>query len=75
MDTRKKLTQKEVSIAKKIKELRLKKDLTQEQLAEKVHMSTTHIGMVEIGKRRMSMKTLQKVASALGVKVKDLIPF
>ncbi len=75
MDNRKKLTQKEITIAKKVKELRQERKLTQEKLAERTHLSTTHIGMVEIGKRRMSMKTLQKIANVLGVKVKDLIPF
>ncbi len=75
MDKRKELTQKEIAIAKRMKRLRKAKGITQEQLAEKIHVSTTHIGMVEIGKRRMSMKTLQKVATVLGIKVNELIPF
>lgn len=74
-DNRKAITQKEIAIAKRIKRLRKQKGLTQEELAEKVRVSTTHIGMVEIGLRRMSLKTLQKVANVLGVKVSELIPF
>lgn len=67
-----KLTQNDLQIAKRIRRLRKQKEFTQEQLAEKVHVSTTHIGLVETGKRRASLKTLQRIASALGVKIKDL---
>lgn len=67
-----KLTKNDIEIANRIRRLRKKKELTQEQLAEKVHVSTTHIGLVETGKRRASLKTLQRIASALGIKLKDL---
>jgi len=70
-----KITQKDIRLANKIRRLRKEKGLTQEQLAEKVHVSTTHVGLVEVGRRRFGLKTLQKVASVLGVKVKDLIPY
>lgn len=70
-----KITKKDISIGKRIKRLRQKVGLTQEKLAEKVRVSTTHVGLVETGHRRMSLKTLQKVAKVLRVKVKDLIPF
>lgn len=70
-----KITNKDVRLAKRIRRLRKQKGLTQEQLAEKVRVSTTHVGLVETGKRKFGLKTLKKVASALGVKVKDLIPF
>ncbi|MBI2621994.1 MAG: helix-turn-helix transcriptional regulator [Candidatus Levybacteria bacterium] len=69
------ITQKDIQLGKRIRRFRKKVDLTQEELAEKVRVSTTHIGLVETGKRRLSLKTLQKIASALGVKVKDLLPF
>lgn len=46
-----------------------------EQLPDKVRVSTTHIGLVETGKRRVSLKTLQKIATALKVKTRDLLPF
>lgn len=66
---------KDAAIGKRIKRLRNKVGLTQEGLAEKIGVSTTHVGLVETGNRRMSLKTLQKVASVLRVKVKDLIPY
>ena len=70
-----KATKKDIALSKRIKKLRKTVGLTQENLAERVNVSTTHIGLVETGKRRMSLKTLQKVASALQVKVKDIFPF
>lgn len=70
-----KTTNKDLLLGKRISRMRKKAGLTQEKLAEKINMSTTHIGLVETGKRRLSLKTLQKVASAIGVKAKDLLPF
>ena len=69
------VTQKDVALGKRIKKARRKAGFTQEKLAEKVNISTTHLGLVETGKRRVSLKTLQKIASALGVMAKDLIPY
>lgn len=70
-----KITRKDAALGKRIKRFRRKAGLTQEQLADKVHVSTTHIGLVETGKRRISLKTLQKLAAALGIKARDLLPF
>lgn len=69
------ITQKDISLGKRIKRARKHAGLTQEALAEKIRISTTHVGLVETGKRRMSLKTLQKAAHALGVKVRDILPF
>ncbi|MBI2020511.1 helix-turn-helix transcriptional regulator [Candidatus Daviesbacteria bacterium] len=70
-----KLTQDDIRLGKRIAKLRGKAELTQEGLADKVHVSTTHIGLIETGKRRVSLKTLQKIASVLKTKVKDILPF
>lgn len=70
-----KITQNDIILGNRIRKLRRKIGLTQEQLAEKTHISTTHVGLVETGRRRFSLKTLQRVANVLGVKVKDIVPF
>lgn len=70
-----KITHNDEALGKRIKRLRNKAHLSQEKLAEKIRVTQTHISLVETGKRKASMETLKKVASALGVKVKDLIPF
>lgn len=70
-----KTTRKDLLLGKRISRMRKKVGLTQEKLAEKINISTTHIGLVETGKRRLSLKTLQKVASAIGLKARDLLPY
>lgn len=70
-----KVFKKDAVIGKRIRRFRKGFDLTQEELAEQIGVSTTHVGLVETGKRKMSLKTLQKVAKALKIKVKDLIPY
>lgn len=70
-----KITKKDITLGKRIKKARNEVGLTQEKLAEKVKVSTTHIGLVETGRRHASLKTLQKIASAINVKVKDLLPY
>ncbi len=61
-------------LGKRIEELRKKKGLTQEELAEKAGVHRAYFWDVEAG-RNISIKTAYKVARALGVKVKDLFPF
>lgn len=70
-----KFTQKDIALGRRIARIRRKNDLSQEELAVKSGLSQTTIGLLEVGKRRVSLKTLQRIASALGVKVKDLISF
>jgi transcriptional regulator with XRE-family HTH domain len=53
---------------------RKKKELTQEQLAELVEVSRTHISNIEAIKvdKSLSLDVLFDIADALGVKVADL---
>ncbi len=71
----KKITQKDLSFAKRLARLRKKAGFTQERLADKTGLSTTFIGLLETGKRKASLKSLQKIASVLGLKVKDILNF
>lgn len=67
------LSQRDLAFGRRMQRMRKKAGYTQEKLAEKIKVSLTFIGLIETGKRRPSMKTLQKIASALGVKEKDLL--
>jgi transcriptional regulator with XRE-family HTH domain len=58
-----------------IQKVRKAKGLTQEQLAEKIGTSTPWIGHIETGRELPNVKMLEKIARALQVKVKDLIPY
>ena len=70
-----KTTQKDLAFGRRLHRLRKKFGLTQEELAVKTNLSTTFIGLLETGKRRASVKSLQRIAAALRLKVKDLINF
>jgi len=67
-----KATIKDVKFGRKLQRIRKTTSITQEKLAEITRLSTTFIGLLEIGKRRPSVKSLQKIASALGIGIKDL---
>jgi transcriptional regulator with XRE-family HTH domain len=62
-------------LGRHIQKLRKMQGITQEQLAERIGTSTPWIGLIETGRAMPNMKMLQKLARALQVKVKDLIPF
>ncbi len=56
----------------RVKRFRKEKGLTQEQLADKIHVSSTYVGFIEQGQRNPSIKTADKIARALGVKLSEL---
>ena len=60
---------------KHLRELRLKHNLTQEELADKAGMHFTYVGQIERGLRNPSLVNLEKLAKALRVKAGELLPF
>ena len=56
----------------KIKRLRQKRGLTQEQLAEKAEISTRSLSGIELGENFMTAITMEKLLDALGVSVNEL---
>lgn len=60
-------------LGKRIREERTKLNLTQEQLAEKVDISTSYVGQIERGERNISLDTLVNVANILGVTIDFLL--
>lgn len=60
-------------VAKNIKTLRLDKDLSQEELADKASLHRTYISLLERKKKNVSIKILEKIANALEVEISDLI--
>lgn len=63
------------SLGKRIAALRRARGLSQETLAEKSGYSTEFISLVERGINAPSVDGLDKIASALGVKIKELFDF
>lgn len=64
-----------VKLGTKIAEYRKAKDLSQEELGFLIKSARNYIGCIERGEKSPSLKTLQKIAKALNVKVKDFIEF
>lgn len=61
-------------IKNNIKELRKKRGLTQQQLAEKIGVSQVHMGRLESNARSMDLEQVEMIAAALGVKPFDILP-
>ena len=56
----------------KVRLCRIKKKLSQEKLAELANLHRTYIGQIESGKRNVALKNIEKIANALGVRIKEL---
>ncbi|MCU1384456.1 MAG: transcriptional regulator [Acidobacteria bacterium] len=61
-------------VAKRVKELRLQRGWSQEQLAERAGNTEKHISQVERGKTNVGLDVLASIASGLAVDVVDLFP-
>ncbi|MBE7709617.1 MAG: helix-turn-helix transcriptional regulator [Cyanobacteria bacterium SIG32] len=61
------------SLGKKIKNLRIDNDYSQEQLAEKAEMSREHISCIERGKHPINILNLYKIADVFDVDIKELL--
>lgn len=56
-------------LGKKIKEFRLEKGLSQEQLAELCDLSTAYISLIETGKRKINFSQLEKITKTLELSI------
>ncbi len=60
-------------LGERIREERLKRNLTQAQLAEEVDISDTYMGAIERGERSLTLDTLVRLVNRLGVTVDYLL--
>ncbi|GAC1424579.1 MAG: hypothetical protein NVS1B13_19130 [Flavisolibacter sp.] len=63
-----------VRIGVKIRETRSIRNLSQEMLANECEIDYSQINRMELGKVNFSISYLYKIAGALGVNPKDLLP-
>lgn len=64
-----------ISIGKRIQYIREKKGITQEQLEEKTGINAKYISAIECGQKNITIKTLEKIAEGLDVKLYELFLF
>ncbi|HID0815732.1 TPA: helix-turn-helix domain-containing protein [Clostridium botulinum] len=59
----------------RLRELRESKRWTQEELALRAEISTSHMGRLERGERGVTLDSLEKVTKALGISFEELFRF
>ena len=60
---------------KALREIRLKKKMSQGDIAEKLSVHRSYISGLERGKRNPSLLTIKKMAKAIGVEPKELLEY
>jgi len=59
---------------RRLREIRLQKGISQEELAERAGLHRTYISSVERGERNISLVNIENLACALGVTLAELMP-
>lgn len=62
-------------LGKKIRQLRVGQNLTQEKLAELAKIDYSYLNLIESGKRNPSIKVVTKISRALKVSPSELLTF
>lgn len=60
-------------LAKRLKQLRAERELTQAALAKRAGVTLSYIGRLEIGRHDPQLSSLRKLAKALKVTVGELV--
>ena len=58
---------------KRVKQLRLEKELSQEGLAHLAELDRTYIPSIEKGERNVSLEVIQKLSKAFNMKISELL--
>ncbi len=56
----------------KVREERVKRGWSQEELAERVGLHRTYIGMIERAEKNITLLNIEKIAQALELKISEL---
>lgn len=69
------MTKKSISIkfGERVREIRIYKNLSQEQLADLANVHRTYIGMVERAEKNITLVNIEKIAKALDIKITELL--
>lgn len=62
-------------LGKNLKKIRIQKGLTQETISLESGISRSHIAMIEIGKRDITVSALFKISRALNVSIDKIFEF
>ncbi len=59
-------------IGKRIRDIRISKGVSQSQLALMTSMTKSYMSEIEAGKNNLTLRTLQKIATSLGITLEDI---
>lgn len=62
-------------LGKRVKNLRISRNLSQEELATLSDLDRTYISSIERGKRNVSLINLARLSDSLGISLSDLVDF
>ncbi len=65
----------QIKFAKRLKKLREERNLSHEDLALACNIDRTYIGRIERLERKPTIVVLEKIATGLNMKLKDLLDF
>lgn len=63
-----------LAVGERVRALRMKKGLSQEELGFESGLHRNYIGGIERGERNVAVVNLVRLAKALGVRPRDLLP-
>ena len=58
---------------KRVREERIKQNLSQEELAEKAGVHRTYIGMVERAEKNITLQNIERISKALKISIDNLM--
>ena len=61
-----------IKFGERVREIRKKRKLSQEDLAHKANLHRTYIGMIERAEKNITLINIKKIANALEVNIKEL---
>ncbi|GAB4459509.1 MAG: hypothetical protein Fur0028_13140 [Bacteroidales bacterium] len=64
-----------MSIGQNIKKIREEKGMTQQQIAELIHMHRSNYSKIESGQREISVDALNKIAKYFGMSIDQIVNF
>ena len=59
-------------IGKRIRDIRISKGVSQSQLALMTSMTKSYMSEIEAGKKNLTLRTLQTIATSLGITLEDI---
>lgn len=61
------------SFGKRVRELRMARDWSQEALAHECQLDRTYMGGIERGERNVALRNIERIAEALSISIAELM--